>query len=215
MIFYIDKLLPDGRILSFHKITETKIDFATKVLTPIIGSWALETDAINNGDKYLEFYVEISFTTWNEALLNNLETTVLNLPWQYYKNQFVPAEVTPPFNLVVAKIEKAKQLASQRLIANLTSFTYNTKDYSANQTAQNDLNAIANYASLFNALPASFPNAWQAIDGTVIAIPDVTAFKSLYSAMVAQGAANFIKMQTLLYQANAATNQAQLEAINW
>lgn len=123
--------------------------------------------------------------------------------------------VVPVFNLAQAKANKTNELAMSRARANLSSFTYNGHEYSATQIAQNDLNAIANYSSLFGALPASFPNAWQALDGTVIAIPDVASFKVLYSAMVAQGSANFVKLQTLLYYVSIATTQAELDLILW
>lgn len=131
--------------------------------------------------------------------------------------QVVDKPIPPPqaYDLNAAQAIKSQEIANARQIANVTSFTYAGREYSATQTAQNDLNAIANYCSLFNTLPVSFPNRWMDIDGMALYIEDVAAFKALYSAMVAQGSANFIKMQTLMYAISQATNQAELELIQW
>jgi hypothetical protein len=214
MIFEINKTATDGRIFTHHKIFSKSANLSSFAITLIIRSWQSEQDAINESLGYVEFSATIQHADYDSSYLDNLESQVLPLIWQPYSGQYI-APVLPPFNLTEAKAEKRAELASARLKANLTSFTYNAKEYSASQTAQNDLNAIANYASLFNALPAAFPNAWQAIDGTAISIPDVASFKDLYSAMVAQGSANFMHMQTLLYQADQATTQAELEAVAW
>lgn len=214
MIFEINKTSTDGRVFTHHQVVSQSVDMSSFNVTAIVRGWQNEDDAANNSENYVEFYVVISHGDYQPSYLDDLETQVLPLIWQPYKNQYAPI-ATPVFNLAEAKVAKQAELASARLRANLTSFTYNAKEYSASQTAQNDLNAIANYASLFNALPAAFPNAWQAIDGSVIAIADVAAFKALYSAMVAQGSANFIKMQVLIAAAQAATTQAELEAVQW
>lgn len=128
---------------------------------------------------------------------------------------FKPADPAPVFDLAAAQLIKSNEITSARIAANLSHFTYESKNYSASQTAQNDLNGIANYASLNDALPAGFPGAWVSIEGEILLIPDVSAFKALYSAFVGQGTANFIKMQTLLSQVAAATNQAELDVIAW
>lgn len=200
----------------WFQVLEPRTDFTTGKCVVKVKSWPTEQDKINDTNQLPLAMCLFTFAVWDYGAI---ETLVVNnyANWMPYDEELIEALLLPTkvFNLTEAKAEKSKELANARLRANLTSFTYNGKNYSASQTAQNDLNAIANYASLFNALPSAFPNAWVALDGAVIAIPDVAAFKALYSAMVAQGSANFIKMQTLLYQAIQATTQASLDAVTW
>lgn len=197
-------------------VSNPNTDFTSGKCVVKIESWPTEIDMQNQTNPLPVAMCLFTFTSWDyQAVTTKALLEYAN--WVPYNEDLIEALLLPTiaFNLETAKTKKSNELAYARARANVTSFTYNTKDYSATQTAQNDLNAIANYASLFNALPASFPNAWQAIDGTVIAIADVAAFKALYSAMVAQGSANFIKLQTLLNQVSQATTQAQLSAIVW
>lgn len=123
--------------------------------------------------------------------------------------------IVPVFDIVAARDLKYAEITGKRVAANQSTFIHDGMVYAANQTAQNDLNAIANYSSLFNALPPDFPNAWAAIDGTIILIPTVDAFKPLYGAMVKQGSDNFMRMQYLFAHIENANTQAQLDLIVW
>lgn len=129
-------------------------------------------------------------------------------------NALTPTPAPPP-TLAQAQATQSDLISTALVLANLTNFTYSAKSYSADQSAQNNLNAIANYASLFSALPSGFPGGWVALDKSILPIPDVATFKLLYSAMVAQGAANFVKMQNLLGQIAASTTASQAQAVVW
>jgi hypothetical protein len=138
------------------------------------------------------------------------------LPYQKYINIFNEKNATVPvFNLQAAIIAKLQYLAIAREQANLSNFTYLGKQYSATQTAQNDLNGIANFVSLNNSLPVSFNGFWLSISGDVLPLPNVAAFNTFYTAFVDQGNANFVKMTNLIAQAQAATTKQELDAIVW
>jgi hypothetical protein len=123
--------------------------------------------------------------------------------------------IDPVFDIVAARDLKYAEITKSRINANLSSFNFDGQVYAANQTAQNDLNAIANYSSMFGALPPDFPGAWAAIDGAIRPISTVDDFKPLYSAMVKQGSVNFMHMQYLFAYIEAATTQAELDLITW
>lgn len=71
------------------------------------------------------------------------------------------------------------------------------------------------YVALYGALPPGFPGAWKAVDNTYLPIANVDAWKVFYTAMVAQGAANFAHAQELKAQLAAATTPEAVAAIVW
>lgn len=123
--------------------------------------------------------------------------------------------IIPNYDLAAEKIKKIQLISRQYILANNTSFTYGGKEYAANQNAQNNLTGISGYVAQNNALPPSFPNVWQALDGSIIGIMTVQDFKNLYAAFVEQGSINFIKYAMLESYINAASTQQELEAITW
>lgn len=113
------------------------------------------------------------------------------------------------------KAEKKSQINEWRAQANQSTFPFAGKLVAVDVLSRSDIDGVASYVSLNNALPPNFPNVWKATDNSYIPIPDVATFKSLVAAMVAQGAFNFAKSQELKAQVDAATTIEQVEAIQW
>ena len=117
-------------------------------------------------------------------------------------------------------IEELKQLKNAqinkwRAEANLSFFPYEDKLIATDRLARSDIDGVASYVALFNALPPNFPGAWKTIDNSYVLIPDVGAFKALVAAMVTQGNTNFLKSQQLKEQIASAKTEAEITAIQW
>ncbi len=117
--------------------------------------------------------------------------------------------------LTQAKMTKNLQINDWREAANFTTFPYGGKLVACDSLSRSDIDGVANNISLMNAFPAGFPNAWKFTDNTYTSIPDIATFKVMYSAMTAQGTANFSHSQALKTTLAAATTLAQVDAIVW
>lgn len=107
------------------------------------------------------------------------------------------------------------KISSARLLANISGFTYEGKIFATDQLSRGDIDGINGYVGLYNALPPNWAGAWKAIDNSYLPIPDLDAWKSFYSAMVAAGNANFAKAQQLKAQLAAAATPEEVEAVVW
>lgn len=118
-------------------------------------------------------------------------------------------------DLIVAKTAKNTQINQWREDATYTSFMWSGKEIACDRLSRSDINGVADYVALFGSLPPDFPGQWKAKDNTYAAVPDVAAFKSMFSAMVAQGTANFIKSQQLKAALANATTIETVKTIVW
>lgn len=128
-------------------------------------------------------------------------------------HQPTPAEIAAA--LVLLKTAKNMQINEWRALANQTHFTHTGKQIACDPLSRSDIDAVAASIALTGAFPASFPGAWKAMDNSYVLLPDVAAFKALYSSMTAQGTANFAHSQALKTTLAAATTAAQVDAITW
>jgi hypothetical protein len=117
--------------------------------------------------------------------------------------------------LDAAKAAKNAEINEARATANRTSFAYAGKAIACDALSRGDIDGTNGYIALYGAMPPGFPGGWKAIDNTYVAIPDVDTWKAFYTAMFAQGAANFAKSQTLKAALAAAATTSEVAAINW
>lgn len=113
------------------------------------------------------------------------------------------------------KAVKNAEINEARLKANLTTFTHNGKAFACDQLSRGDIDAINGYVGTRGTLPPNWIGGWKAVDNSIVAIPDVTAWNAFYDSMIMQGQANFAKSQNLKAQLAAATTHEQVAAINW
>lgn len=113
------------------------------------------------------------------------------------------------------KATKNLQINESRLKANRTSFTFNNKQIAADALSRSDIDAMHGIVLLNNEMPVGWQGGWKAMDNTYVAIPDVATWSLFYSAMVAQGQANFAHSQNLKATLAAATTITEVEAIKW
>lgn len=66
------------------------------------------------------------------------------------------------------------------------SFNYAGKQIAVDDAERIRMNGVTGVIFLTGALPAGWPGTWPAMDGTIIPIPDVAAWRDFFSAMVAQ-----------------------------
>jgi hypothetical protein len=126
--------------------------------------------------------------------------------------EYVPP---PPPTLEQEKEWRNQYVNSQRLMANQTYFTFQGKQIACDQLSRSDIDGVAGEIALTGAFPDGFPGAWKATDNSYVLLPTVDDFKSMYSAMTAQGAANFIHAQTLKAAIEAATTVEEVKAVVW
>jgi hypothetical protein len=81
--------------------------------------------------------------------------------------------------------------------------------------SRSDIDGVAAFVALYDALPPEFPGAWKAVDNNYVPIPDAATFKAMISAMVAAGTSNFLHAQDLKAQLAAATTEEEIQAIAW
>ena len=206
MIFTKNIALSDGRVFNTHEVSETSYDIPSEDYTIFINSWENE-DRTGFPTRFFHR------TTKPIEQINDELTEEQLLTFDWFLLGQSTAVVEKTFEEL--KAIKREEITNARLKANYDKFTLEDKEFNASQAAQNDLNGISNYISLYGELPPSFPGAWMALDESILYIPDVDSFKGLYSAFVAQGNANFTKMAILLAHVELATTPEELAEVIW
>lgn len=115
-----------------------------------------------------------------------------------------------PWTVETIAARKNDEINKARAAANTSTFPWQDKMIACDALSRSDIDGIANYIALFGELPSNFPGAWKATDNTFIPITTAEAFKDMFNAMVAQGAANFIKSETLKGQMAAIVASEEL-----
>jgi hypothetical protein len=127
-----------------------------------------------------------------------------------------PVLADPPApTLDELKAVKNTEINLARAAANTSTFDHSGKTFSCDQLSRGDIDGVNGEVALTGALPQGFPGAWKAVDNTFLPIADVVAWTAFYRAMVAQGAANFMRAQQLKTQLAAATTSEAVAAIVW
>lgn len=163
----------------------------------------LEVPNLENLDKY---YVDV------------LTSTLVDVPEQPSQNHRFDYETKTwidPRTLADVKVGKNIYINTERARANQTSFTFQGKEVATDPLSRSDIDGVNGEVAITGALPATFPNAWKAIDNSYISIPDVATWKLFYQAMVSKGTENFLHAQDLKAQVQAATTINQVEGIIW
>lgn len=139
------------------------------------------------------------------------DASTVSAGYTYNGNAFL----APVVDLTALKTQKNLQINAWRMAANLSTFPYAGKQIACDDLSRSDIDAVAGSISLTGSFPPGFPNAWKATDNTMISVPDIATFKAIYSAMTAQGTANFTHSQALKTALAAANTQADIDAIIW
>ena len=117
--------------------------------------------------------------------------------------------------LGVAKNAKNVEINEARLKANREWFVFNDSRIACDQLSREDIDGVNGEVLNTGALPANWPGGWKHMDNGYVAITDVDTWKLFYSAMVAQGIANFLKAQSLKQRVENATTVQEVNAIKW
>lgn len=124
--------------------------------------------------------------------------------------------IEPVIDLAPLKAAKNKQINEWRLHANETSFTYEGHHIAADLMSKIDI--IVTNGEILNkgAMPENWVGGWKTMVNSVyVPIEDVAAWKEFHSALFNQGLTNFTHAQMLKTQLEAATTEAQINAITW
>lgn len=121
----------------------------------------------------------------------------------------------PPPTLEELKAAKNTGINASRATANTGTFTYDGKAFACDALSRSDIDGVNGYVAIYGALPPDFPGAWKAVDNSLYAIADVSAWKAFYASMVAAGTANFLHAQQLKAQLAAAQTPEAVAAIVW
>ncbi|GGX01392.1 DUF4376 domain-containing protein [Undibacterium macrobrachii] len=127
-----------------------------------------------------------------------------------------PAWVEPVIDLAPLKAAKNKQINEWRLHANETSFTYEGHHIAADLMSKIDIIVTNGEITNQGAMPVNWVGGWKTMVNSVyVEIPDVDTWKQFHSALFNQGLTNFTHAQMLKAQLEAATTEAQINAITW
>lgn len=161
-------------------------------------------------------------TAHNDDTISDLPEGAVALSDAQWENRFNlrlsgAILVIDPIEPALEDLRAAKnvEINVARASANTSTFAHGGKTFSCDQLSRSDIDGVNGYVALYGALPPGFPGAWKAVDNTYLPIADVEAWKVFYTAMVAQGAANFAHAQELKAQLAAATTPEAVAAIVW
>ena len=145
-------------------------------------------------------------TSMTDAVARIGTTTTLNAP--------IPSETIPP-TLAEQKTAKNLQINQWRTEANNSTFTHLGKSIACDELSRRDIDGVAGEITLNGAFPAGFPNKWKSTDNSYLSLPDIPAFKAMYSSMTLQGITNFGRSELRKAELASATTIDQLNAIVW
>jgi hypothetical protein len=118
-------------------------------------------------------------------------------------------------DLDALKAAKNEEINRWRTAANFSTFPHDGKLIACDALSRSDIDGVANHIGLFGAFPDGFPGGWKATDNTMIALPDVDAFRAMFASMTAQGTANFNHSQALKRALAEVTTPEEVAAIEW
>ena len=138
-------------------------------------------------------------------------------PSKYHAKKLVGTviEWVLPATLEGVKASKRAQINAWRQQANESSFTFAGKQIACDRLSRGDIDGVTSEVAVTQALPATFPGGWKAVDNTYVPIPDVVTWVLFVKAMVAQGSANFAHSQALKTQVDVAATMEEIDAIQW
>lgn len=96
-----------------------------------------------------------------------------------------------------AKAEKRAEINAARFTANFTIFWFDGHEIACDALSRSDIDGTNGFVALNGTFPPGFPGAWKTRANQYVPIPDIETWKRFYSAMTAQGTANFNKSQQL------------------
>jgi hypothetical protein len=121
----------------------------------------------------------------------------------------------PTVNISALKVRKSLEINAWRAAANMSTFPHAGKLFACDSLSRSDIDGVANHISLLGTFPQDFPGAWKAVDNTYLPLPDIEAFKAMYSSMTTQGTANFTRSQELKALLEQATTPEEISALMW
>ena len=119
------------------------------------------------------------------------------------------------FDINAAKLAKNAQINNWRDGANSSSFTYMGEKISIDEASRYAFLGIAGGISMTGELSSGFPMKWKTLDNSYLDLPDVNAFKDLFSALIDASTANFNQSEVLKAELIAATKKEEVDAIVW
>lgn len=125
------------------------------------------------------------------------------------------ADQAMALKLAAAKEAKNLEINTARLNANRGWFTFLDCRIACDQLSREDIDGVNGEVLNTGALPVNWPGGWKHMDNGYVPITNIEAWKSFYSAMVAQGMANFAKAQSLKQQLENALTVQEVAAIKW
>ena len=110
---------------------------------------------------------------------------------------------------------KNAEINAARLAANRGTFTFAGRSISCDELARSDIDGVNGFVVLNGQLPPGWVGGWKAIDNSFVEINDVPTWCAFYTAMIAQGQANFAHAQALKAQLAQAASFDEIELIAW
>ena len=146
-----------------------------------------------------------------------------NIDGQYYQAWEVKSKWASPEEaaqaaaekLAIAKNAKNLEINTERTRANNSWFMFLDCRIACDQLSKEDIHGVNGHVLNTGSLPDGWPSGWKHMDNGYVPITTVEMWKMFYSAMVAQGVANFLKAQALKQRIADALTVQEVSAIKW
>lgn len=205
---------PNGAPVTYHKVASLELAAPFDVARLTIQSWTDSASHLSGANPVWTWYVPVPYASLGVDLVGALQTFVIGNCQEFIGGTLV-AEVSGG-DISAVRARKNAEINAARWLANNTTFTFAGKQIAVDPLSRSDIDGTAMEILNQGSMPAGWPGAWKAVDNTYVSIPDLTAWRSFYSAMYQQGLANFVHSQALKsYMDNPARTIEEVEAIHW
>jgi hypothetical protein len=198
----------------FCEITDTFVDLDHHFCVVEISTWTTELDFANkaNSVKYL-YRLDV---VWAEDT-QNLLSSLIGDTWEPYSKELAESMQKPilPFNLIDAKNKKSDEIDSWRFVARYVNVftTVSGVEYEW-QADTNSQQLISNSVVMAINGIASAPPVWRTFDNIDVLVT-LDDLKTIANTMVEQTRLAYYHSFELKAAVDAATTQAELDAITW
>lgn len=120
-----------------------------------------------------------------------------------------------PRTLEQAKEQKRQEINLRSASAMRAQFEFGGKVIDCDSVSRSYIDAINGEVNASGQMPPNWTGAWKTADNSWLPIPDVSTWRTFYSAMVNRGLENFAHAQRLKADLEAASTVEQVDSISW
>lgn len=203
-----------GVAVDAHGILRCEIGPDADAVLVHVGSWPTDAARLAGRDPVARCVARVPLQDLLHAsgLMDELVTALTRDGWLAGGQRLPDAQTD---QLAHAKAVGRARINAAWAAADAGTFAHTGVVIDCGPESRRHIETINGYVAGAGAFPLGWPGQWKARDNSYVPLPDVTAWRSFYAAMVAQGLQNFARAQTLKALIDAAPDLAAVQAIGW